>query len=125
MAGLVAIALLYTIYVLYFDNLHFVEASSRGVRHVIRFSTILITYGIGVLAFRRAYPVWLVELWHIGYLGILGLLLMLGIYDFWTQNLSVPFRDLIITIHEILISPIPFVVAALVYRLAGTRVTSS
>lgn len=124
-AGLVAIALLYTIYILCFDNLRFVEASSRGVRHVIRFSTILLTYGIGLLAFNRAYPAWLVQLWHIGYLGILGLLLLLGVYDFWTQDLSVPVRDLIIAIHEILISPIPFVIAGLAYRLAGARVTSS
>ena len=124
-AGLVAVALLYTLYMLYFDNPRFLEASSRGVRHVIRFSTILLTYGIGLLAFNRVYPAWLVQLWHIGYLGILGLLLLLGIYDFWTQNLSVPFRDFVIAVHEFLISPIPFVLAGLVYRVAATRVTSS
>ena len=124
-AGLAAIALLYTIYILCFNNLHYVEATSRGVRHVVRFSTILLTYGIGLMVFARVYPVWLVQLWHIGYLGLLGLLLLLGIYDFWTQGLSVPFRDLIISVHEFLISPIPFVIAGLVYRLAGARVTSS
>lgn len=124
-AGLVAIALLYTGYILYCSNLHFVEATSRGVRHVVRFSTILLTYGIGLLVFSRLYPAWLVQLWHIGYLGILTVLLLLGVYDFWTQDLSVPFRDLIITVHEFLISPIPYVVAGLVYRLAGARVTSS
>lgn len=123
-AGLVAIALLYTIYIVYFDNLRYVEATSRGVRHVVRFSTILLTYGIGVLVFARVYPAWLVQLWHIGYLGSLALLLLLGIYDFWTQDLSVSFRDFIITVHELLISPVPYVVAGLVYRLAGTRVTS-
>lgn len=117
--------MLYTIYILCFNNLHYVEATSRGVRHVVRFSTILLTYGIGLMVFARVYPVWLVQLWHIGYLGLLGLLLLLGIYDFWTQGLSVPFRDLIISVHEFLISPIPFVIAGLVYRLAGARVTSS
>lgn len=124
-AGLVAIALLYTAYMLYFDNPRFLEASSRGVRHVIRFSTLLITYGIGLWVFTRVYPAWLVQLWKIGYLGVLGVLLLLGAYDFWTQNLSVPFRDLIITVHESLISPVPLVIAGLVYRLAATRVTSS
>ena len=124
-AGLVVIALLYTSYIIYCSNLHFVEATSRGVRHVVRFSTILLTYGIGLLVFARVYPAWLVQLWHIGYLGMLSLLLLLGIYDFWTQDLSVTFRDFIITVHEFLISPIPYVVAGLVYRLAGARVTSS
>jgi hypothetical protein len=124
-AGLVSIALLYTIYIIYCSNLHYVEATSRGARHVVRLSTILLTYGIGLMVFTRVYPAWLVQLWHIGYLGILGLLLLLGIYDFWTQGLSVPFRDLIITVHELLISPVPFVIAGLVYRLAGARVTSS
>ena len=124
-AGLVTIALLYTIYIIYCNNVHYVEATSRGVRHLIRFSTILLTYGIGLMVINRIYPVWLVQLWHIGYLGILGLLLLLGVYDFWTQGLSVPFRDLIITVHEFLISPVPFVIAGLVYRLAGARVTSS
>ena len=124
-AGLVSIAVLYTIYIIYCNNLHYVEATSRGVRHVVRLSTILLTYGIGLMVFARGYPTWLVQLWHIGYLGILGLLLLLGVYDFWTQGLSVPLRDLIITVHELLISPVPFVVAGLVYRLAGARVTSS
>lgn len=124
-AGLVVIALLYTSYIIYCSNLHFVEATSRGVRHVVRFSTILLTYGIGLLVFARVYPAWLVQLWHIGYLGMLSLLLLLGIYDFWAQDLSVTFRDFIITVHELLISPIPYVIAGLVYRLAGARVTSS
>jgi glucan phosphoethanolaminetransferase (alkaline phosphatase superfamily) len=124
-AGLVVIALLYTSYIIYCSNLHFVEATSRGVRHVVRFSTILLTYGIGLLVFARVYPNWLVQLWHIGYLGMLSLLLLLGIYDFWAQDLSVTFRDFIITVHELLISPIPYVIAGLVYRLAGAGVTSS
>jgi len=124
-AGLAAIALLYTVYMLYFDNPRFLDGSSRGVRHVIRFSTILITYAIGLRVFTRVYPSWLVQIWNIGYLGILGILLLLGVYDFWTQSLSVPFRDFIITVHESLISPIPFVIAGLVYRLAATQVTSS
>ena len=124
-AGLVVIALLYTSYIIYCSNLHFVEATSRGVRHVVRFSTILLTYGIGLLVFARVYPAWLVQLWHIGYLGMLSLLLLLGIYDFWAQDLSVTFRDFIITVHELLISPIPYVIAGLVYRLAGAGVTSS
>lgn len=124
-AGLLAIALLYTIYMLYFDNPRFLDASSRGVRHVIRFSTILIIYGIGLMVFYRGFPTWLLQIWHIGYLGILGVLLLLGIYDFWTLSLSVPFRDFIIAVHESLISPIPFVVAGVVYRISVTRAISS
>lgn len=123
-AGLLAIAVLYTVYVLYFSDLRYVEATSRGVRHVVRFSTILLTYGIGLFVFARGYAAWLVQLWHIGYLGLLGLLLLLGVYDFWTDGLSIPLRNLVITIHELLVSPVPYVIAGLVYRLAGVRATS-
>ena len=123
-AGLAAIAVLYTVYVLYFSDLRYVEATSRGVRHVVRFSTILLTYGIGVFVYTRGYAAWLVQLWNIGYLGLLALLLLLGIYDFWTDGLSIPLRNLVITIHELLVSPVPYVIAGLVYRLAGVRATS-
>src|SRR6185437_9428176 len=62
--GLLAIVVLYTVYSLYIDNLRFVEATSRNLRHIIRLLTILATYGIGVLAFGRDYPAWLVRIWH-------------------------------------------------------------
>src|ERR1700761_6931056 len=92
--GLTAVALLYTFYSLYISNEHFVEATSRGVRHVIRFSTILLAYGIGLFGFGRYYPGWLIQLWHILYIGLLAVLLLSGFYDTLVAELPPAFRNL-------------------------------
>lgn len=120
-AGLLAICVLYTIYNLYLSDLDYVESTSRGVRHVVRFLTILAAYGIGLWAFGRDYPSWLVQVWHIAYAGLLGLLILLGLYDLWVAEIVLWFRNLIITLQEFLISPVPFVIAGLINRLAGAQ----
>jgi hypothetical protein len=120
--GLLAIVVLYTFYSLYIDNLRFVEATSRNLRHMIRLLTILATYGIGVLAFGRDYPIWLVRTWHFLYLGLLVLLLLLAGIDAMVEEFAVSFRNVVISLHEFLISPVPYVVAGIVSRIARTGI---
>ena len=120
--GLLAIVVLYTFYSLYIDNLRFVEATSRGLRHIIRLLTILTAYGIGVLAFGRDYPVWLVRIWHFLYIGMLVLLFLLAGYDAVVEEFAVSFRNVVIDLHELLISPVPYVVAGIVNRIASTEI---
>ena len=121
-AGLVVIVVLYTLYSLYIDNLRFVEATSRNLRHVIRLLTILATYGTGLFVFGREYPIWLVRTWHFLYLGLLALLLLLAGIDVLVEEFAVSFRNVVISLHEFLISPVPYVVAGIVNRIARTGI---
>jgi hypothetical protein len=122
--GLLAIAGLYSVYVLYLSDLRYVQETSRGIRHAIRFSTILVAYGIGVFAFAKESPGWLVQIWHLLYIGMLLLLILLGFYDAAVKELSLPLRELVITLHEFLISPIPYVIAGIIRRAVRPEPTS-
>lgn len=122
--GLLAIACLYSVYTLYLSDLRYVEGTTRGIRHVIRFSTILVAYGIGIFSFAREGPAWLVQIWHLLYIGMLLLLILLGLYDAAVKELSLPLRELVITLHEFLISPIPYVIAGIIRRAVRPEATS-
>jgi hypothetical protein len=108
--GLLAIAILYSAYNLYILDPEVFDSMSRGVRHVFQFGTVILAYGIGLFAFRRFSPDWVMQLWHLLYGLGLGILILLGLYDAIFSTLSMPLRKVISTFHEFLISPIPYVI---------------
>ena len=112
--GLLAIAILYSIYNLYLLDTRFFTITTRMTRHVIKFGSVLVAYGIGLLAFKRFCPSWLMQLWHFLYAAGLLLLILLGVYDGWISQLSMPVRNLVITLHEFLISPVPYVIVGII-----------
>ena len=114
--GLLAIAVLYTAYTFYVLDPDVYKVMPRKTRHLYKFGTVLIVYGIGLLAYRRSAPAWLLQLWHLLYLGGVTLLLLLALYDGLVSQLSLPFRELISNFHEFLICPIPYVIAAIIGR---------
>ncbi len=117
--GLLAIIALYSVYNVYLDDNQFIDNTSRATRHVLRFATILIAYGIGVVVFNKTSSPWLVQVWHVLYLGALLVLVVLGVLDAATKAFTISFRTTIVTLHEFLISPVPFVIAWLLgsYKL--------
>jgi hypothetical protein len=112
--GLLAMAILYSVYNLYLLDEHFFEITSRKTRHLIKFGSVLVAYVIGFLAFKKYCPAWLMQLWTIIYAAGLLLLVLFGIYDEWISSFSMPFRNLVITLHECLISPIPYVIIGII-----------
>jgi hypothetical protein len=112
--GLLAIAILYSIYNLYLLDTRFFTITTRMTRHVIKLGSVLLAYGIGLLAYKRFCPAWLMQLWHILYATGLLLLVLLGVYDGWISQLSMPVRNLVITWHEFLISPVPYVIVGII-----------
>ncbi len=54
--------ILYSVNNLYLLDHHFFEVTSRATRHVIKFGSILIAYGIGLFTFRNYSPSWLMQL---------------------------------------------------------------
>ena len=117
--GLLAIIALYSVYNIYLDDNQFIDNTSRATRHVLRFTTILIAYGIGLIVFTRHSSPWLVQVWNVLYLGALLILIVLGVLDASTRAFTISFRTTIMTLHEFLISPVPFVIAWLIgsYKL--------
>jgi hypothetical protein len=111
--GLLAIAILYSAYDLYILDPEVFDSMSRSVRHGFKFGTVIIAYGIGVFAFRRFSPDWVMQLWHLLYGVGLGILIVLGLYDAIFSTLSMPLRKVISTFHEFLISPIPYVIVGI------------
>jgi hypothetical protein len=121
-AGLSIVCVLYTVYNVYMVDPHFFLVTSRNTRHIIRFGTVLIAYGAGLLAYSPAgQRGWMLPLWHFFYGSMLLLLILLGVYDSWSSGLSQQVRDMIIALHEFLISPLPFVVLGLIARLVRER----
>jgi hypothetical protein len=112
--GLLAIAILYSAYNLYILDPEVFDSMSRAVRHVFKFGSVIIAYGIGLFAFRRFSPDWLMQLWHLLYGLGLAILILLGLYDAIFSTLSMPLRKLISTFHEFLISPIPYVIVGII-----------
>jgi len=112
--GLIIITILYSLYNLYLLDEHFFEITSRKTRHMIKFGSVLIVYCIGFFSLKRYSPIWLMQIWNILYAGGLLLLILFGIYDQWIRALSQPFRNLVITCHEFLISPVLYVIMGII-----------
>jgi hypothetical protein len=112
--GLLAMAILYSVYNLYLLDERFFEITSRRTRHLVKFGSVLVAYTIGLLAFRKYCPPWLMQLWTMIYAAGLLLLVLCGIYDEWISSFSLPVRNLVITLHECLISPIPYVIVGII-----------
>lgn len=82
----------------------------------------LIAYSAGLLAYSPASQRgWMLPLWHFFYGSMLLLLILLGVYDGWSSGISQQVRDMIVALHEFLISPLPFVVMGLIARLVKQK----
>jgi len=118
-AGLLVIVLVYSLYNIYLLDARFFEVTSRAVRHVIRFASIIIVFGTGLWVFRKwGPPDWLVTIWLIFYGTGLLILVLLGIFDGWIHSFGQSFRDMAVTFHEFLISPAAYVIVGIIGRAA-------
>lgn len=123
--GLVVIVVVFSVYNLYLlDESWFFEGLPRSERHVIKFASVLIVYAMGLLAYAGRPPGWLVQVWHMLYGVLLLVLVLLGGYDTWVREFSPAVRNLGVSLHVFLISPIPYVFVAIIGR-AAERMTGS
>jgi|SRR5579859_388279 len=116
-SGLLAIAIVHGVYNLYLLSPAVLDDTSRTVRHIIKFGSVLIVYCIGLFVFRKYFPAWLIQVWHVMYIGLLLILVLLGIYDERVRGLPLQFHDMAKSLREFLVSPIPYVIAAIIKRV--------
>jgi len=118
--GLILIAILYSFYSLYLQEPRYFQTTSRILRHIVRFGLVIIVYGIGYIAFRKACPSWLIQVWHSLYALIGSLLILIGLGDQFPGLLPLPLHNIAITLHEFLISPIPYTISWVISRYQQT-----
>ena len=119
LAGLAGIGIVYTFYCLYLlGQSWFIDGLSRPDRHWIKFATVLLAYGFGAYGFAGACPRWMYPLWNILFAFLLPVLVILGLLDTWGKVFSIPARDAGMALHELSISPVPYIIVAIIGRAA-------
>src|ERR1700761_8474199 len=121
--GLLAIAVVYSLYYLCCVYVSNFDAIPRKVRHLERFASILMVYGIGYYSFKQYGVKWMRDIWNTIYFVLVCLLVLIGMYDWSFGPTSAQIRSVAKTVHEILISPILFMAIAIINKTLA-RVTA-
>jgi hypothetical protein len=113
--GFIAIVLVYSLYNIYLVDVSYYDQIPRKVRHIARFLSIVMVYGIGIYTLKKCMSLWVTNLWNSIYLAVTIILIIIGGYDWATGGALTPIRNVANTLHEFLISPILFVVLYIIH----------
>jgi len=100
---------------MYLVDVNYYDQIPRKVRHIARFLSIVMVYGIGLYTLKKAMEGWVINIWNIIYLVFASLLILIGLYDWSTGGASNQIRNIANTLHEFLISPVLFVALYIIY----------
>lgn len=116
--GLVIILGIYSFYYLIFaDNHDFFIQIPRKVRHLIKFGTTVSVYLIGTFHLGKIQNDWMARIWHLIHLSFLGILVLIGLYDWMIAPTPYFIRNLTIPMQEFLISPTLYVLMGLINKI--------
>ncbi len=74
-------------------------------------------YGIGTWVFSSfKHATWMLGVWHIVHLVLIGFLVLLGLIDWFFVPLSFAWKHLGGSAHEFLISPALYIIAGIAYN---------
>ena len=113
-AGLLGIALVYCLYNIYFFYADFYLQVPVKIRHIVRFASALLVYGIGILALKGYKLRWMMQIWNLLYGLIFCILLLIGLYDWISGRASFEVRNIADDLHQFLLSPILYVAIGIV-----------
>jgi hypothetical protein len=82
---------------------------SRHIRHLIRLASIILVYLTGFICLRMQSRSWMLQTWNLVYYIMLTILFLAGALDYGLGGISLPFKELTITISELLISPVLYI----------------
>lgn len=107
--GFLFILLIYSLYYIYFADTPNAILIPRKIRHVIKFGTTILVYGIGSFHLGKIKQQWMVSLWHLIHISLLVTISCIGLYDWIFGMVSQPTKDFAQSMQEFLISPILYV----------------
>ncbi|WP_295648172.1 hypothetical protein [uncultured Mucilaginibacter sp.] len=114
-AGFAAIVLVYSLYNVFLVDVSYYNDIPRKVRHLTRFVSVLMVYGIGIYTLKKYMEGWVISLWNVIYLVATLLLIIIGVYDWSVGGASSQIRDVANTLQEFLISPLLFIVIFIIH----------
>ena len=107
--GFIVIVVIYSLYNLYLVDVGYYQDIPRKVRHIGKFAAILIIYLTGTFSLRKYTADWMMFIWHLVHIVIIGLLLLVGAYDWIFGEISAQMRNVANTLFEFLISPLIYI----------------
>lgn len=117
--GLILLLIIYTIVYLFYYELPFYNEIPRRLRQFIKLVILISVYLIGSYHLKLNNIKWMQIIWHIIHISGISIIIFFGIYDLLihpTPNFIIP---LLLSINELLISPVLFVGMGILYnRLA-------
>jgi hypothetical protein len=107
--GLLAITLIYFLYNIFLVDVDYYQSIPRKIRHINKFGSILLVYGVGTWTLKKYTIHWMMQIWHVVYAVTVIALIFIGLYDWRFGVISIQLRNIASALHEFLISPILFV----------------
>ena len=109
LVGLFIIIVIYSLYNIFLVDVTYYTEIPRKVRHVFKFTAILLVYGIGTYFLRKNSVSWMMQIWHVIHIVVIFFLLVIGLLD-WSYGITnQQIRNIASTFLEILISPVLYV----------------
>ncbi|MHA8081431.1 hypothetical protein VR610_09760 [Aquirufa regiilacus] len=114
LVGLILICLIYTLFYIYVQENKAIKIFvPRKIRHIIKFGTTFSVYLIGTYFLAKLKEKWMQQLWHFIHLGLLGILIIFGLYDWIVNPIPKSVREISMVFQEFLISPVLYVAMSL------------
>jgi len=115
--GFVVIIIAYSIVQLFFnDIIAYLPLPFKINRQFARWLTIFFIYVIGTRVLKSTKESWMLAIWHIIHLGLIGFLMFIAFYEYFIAPVTYGIRASVAPIIEFLISPVLYMSAGLIYK---------
>ena len=115
--GLVVMLIAYTV-IQFSYNFPIIHVPNwlRSNRQLFRWVNISFVYLVGIVVIRRMEPFWLLFVWNVIHIVLMGYLAIAAAYEYFIAPMPYGVRGSAAPIIEFLISPVFYVVIGLVYH---------
>lgn len=108
-AGLILIALIYTVFYVCFVENGDSKLLPRKTRHIIKFSTTIVVYFVGTFHLGKLKDSWMATLWHFIHVSGLVILSSMGFFHWYISEVNLALKQFALSIQELLMSPLLYV----------------
>jgi uncharacterized membrane protein YwzB len=116
--GLVFVLLAYTVVQLIsYQSFFRLPAIIQENRQLMRWMAIAVVYLVGCFVLKGTGVAWLLGIWHVIHLSLVGYLFLIGIYEYTVAPVPYGIRASVAPVVEFLISPLLYFAAGLVFAV--------